>query len=102
MPRGSVEGLLNDKQKYDKFSLTQRLRMCRDVALGLNWLHGSNPPVIHKDLKPSNLLLDENMAVKLCDFGLSTHIPKGAAKLQDGDTVEGTILYMSPEVLAGE
>lgn len=40
-----------------------------DVALGMSYLHGKN--VLHCDLKSSNVLIDENWNVKLCDFGLS-------------------------------
>ena len=36
----------------------------------MNWLHSSNPVLIHRDLKSSNLLVDDNMNVKVCDFGL--------------------------------
>jgi len=50
--------------------------MARDAALGMNWLHCSNPVFIHRDLKSSNLLVDDNMHVKVCDFGLSQLIPR--------------------------
>lgn len=38
--------------------------MAKDAALGMNWLHCNNPTFIHRDLKSSNLLIDENWKVK--------------------------------------
>eukprot|EP01018_Ginkgo_biloba_P004268 Gb_23974 [translate_table: standard] len=51
--------------------LRRRLRMALDVARGMNYLHHRNPPIIHRDLKSSNLLVDKNWTVKVGDFGLS-------------------------------
>jgi serine/threonine protein kinase len=38
---------------------------------GMNYLHRCSPPVVHRDLKSPNLLVDKNWTVKVCDFGLS-------------------------------
>eukprot|EP00741_Cyanophora_paradoxa_P009331 tig00000144_g9039.t1 len=77
------------------------------VARGLNYLHLSRTPIIHHDLKPDNLLLDRNMNVKLCDFGLATvrssaSSPAGAPReaAHDSDSYTGTLNYMAPEQLA--
>ncbi|KAJ6388711.1 hypothetical protein OIU77_027133 [Salix suchowensis] len=45
--------------------------MALDVARGMNYLHHRNPPILHRDLKSSNLLVDKNWTVKVGDFGLS-------------------------------
>jgi serine/threonine protein kinase len=45
-------------------SLYQRMKMAKDAALGINWLHGITK-IIHRDLKPANLLVDENLTVKI-------------------------------------
>ena len=37
----------------------------------MNWLHQNIPPIIHMDLKPDNILYDDNFRIKVCDFGLS-------------------------------
>lgn len=52
--------------------LATRIRMAKDAALGMNWLHGINH-IIHRDLKPANLLVDENNRVKVTDFGFVRH-----------------------------
>jgi serine/threonine protein kinase len=45
--------------------------MALDVVKGMNYLHRCSPPVVHRDLKSPNLLVDKNWTVKVADFGLS-------------------------------
>eukprot|EP00727_Mastigamoeba_balamuthi_P014270 m51a1_g9466 putative sh2 domain-containing protein (1365) ;mRNA; f:547094-557090 len=80
-------------------SLTDRLKMALDAAVGLNWLHGICH-IAHRDLKPANLLLDENRRVKVADFGFSEILGKGKAPKNPGK-VRGTIMYAAPELLMG-
>ena len=54
MPTDLETLLLRQKKE---FSLFERMQMARDAALGMNWLHTSNPVFIHRDLKLSNLLV---------------------------------------------
>jgi serine/threonine protein kinase len=61
--KGDLEAMLHDPNIY--LSLTLRMKMARDAALGMNWLHLSQPKFIHRDLKTSNLLVDENMRIKV-------------------------------------
>ena len=78
--------------------------MARDAAQGMAWLHGSNPTIIHRDLKSSNLLFTEkegHYTIKVCDFGLSQLFDKGDM-LRDGDQVFGSPLWMAPEVMVRE
>eukprot|EP01125_Pyxidicula_operculata_P000455 TRINITY_DN10484_c0_g1_i1.p1 TRINITY_DN10484_c0_g1~~TRINITY_DN10484_c0_g1_i1.p1 ORF type:complete len:491 (+),score=105.96 TRINITY_DN10484_c0_g1_i1:110-1582(+) len=96
LPGGDVEKLLHDEK--NKISLFKRMQMAKDAALGINWLHLNNPALIHRDLKSSNLLIDENMKVKVCDFGLSQVKPQGTM-LVDDDLAKGTPLWMAPEVM---
>lgn len=63
----------------------------KDIAQGVRFLHSSNPPVIHGDLKTANVLIDSKFRAKLSDFGLSRRNPNKAT---------GTILWMAPELLA--
>ncbi|PHT49362.1 hypothetical protein CQW23_09109 [Capsicum baccatum] len=70
MPNGSLEKYL---YSYNYFlDIGQRLSIMIDVACALEYLHhGCSSPIIHCDLKPSNVLLDENMVAHLSDFGIS-------------------------------
>ena len=56
-------------RKQSKFDENRILQIVEDISLGMNYLHGRN--VMHCDLKSSNVLIDQNWNVKLCDFGLS-------------------------------
>lgn len=83
-----------DKHKLDWFI---RMKIASNVARGLEYLHEkANPPVIYRDLKPSNILLDDYHNPRLSDFGL--------AKIAGGDMansapsrVMGTYGYSAPE-----
>ncbi|KFK28870.1 hypothetical protein AALP_AA7G059100 [Arabis alpina] len=97
LPRGSLFKILhNSNQPLDK---KRRLRMALDVARGMNYLHRRNPPIVHRDLKSSNLLVDRNWNVKVGDFGLSTW--KNATFLSSRSG-KGTPQWMAPEVLRSE
>jgi len=96
LPKGDLEKMLRDPNI--KLSLYTRMKMAKDAALGMNWLHCSNPMFIHRDLKSSNLLVDENGRVKVCDFGLS-QIKQQGKNLKDRESAKGTPLWMAPEVM---
>ncbi|KAL5559267.1 hypothetical protein UlMin_035478 [Ulmus minor] len=97
LPRGSLYRLLH----RPNFQLDEkrRLRMALDVAKGMNYLHISNPTIVHRDLKSPNLLVDKNWVVKVCDFGLSRL--KHHTFLSSKSTA-GTPEWMAPEVLRNE
>ena len=70
------------------------------VAGALAALHGQRPPIIHRDVKPSNILIDAGGRARLSDFGLARLMPDAqseATGMLTGET--GTYLYMSPEVV---
>ncbi|KAJ0900703.1 putative protein kinase RLK-Pelle-RLCK-VIIa-2 family [Helianthus annuus] len=82
MPNGSLEDHLHKKRantsSYSPLTWIQRLNICIDAARGLDYLHtgtGVQHRVIHRDVKSSNILLDENLASKIADFGLSRITP---------------------------
>ncbi|KAL4331938.1 hypothetical protein GQ457_07G017320 [Hibiscus cannabinus] len=94
MPNGSLETwLYSDNHALD---ILQRIDIAIDVALALEYLHsGFHVPIIHCDLKPSNVLLDKDMVAHVGDFGI-------AKLLGEGDSIKqtmtlATIGYMAPE-----
>mmetsp|Transcript_29371 Transcript_29371/g.45390 ORF Transcript_29371/g.45390 Transcript_29371/m.45390 type:complete len:600 (-) Transcript_29371:32-1831(-) len=94
---GDVENLVLNKK--NKFKLSELIGFAIDAARGMAWLHGNKPPVFHRDLKIANLLYDETMKVKVCDFGLADFKPTGGQELYDDFQPKGTPLYMAPEVM---
>mmetsp|Transcript_504 Transcript_504/g.764 ORF Transcript_504/g.764 Transcript_504/m.764 type:complete len:553 (-) Transcript_504:189-1847(-) len=97
MSRGSAYDILHDKSV--QLSFKRRMKIAHQAALGMNYLHCTKPPFIHRDLKTSNLLVDENYNVKVCDFGLS-HAKSNVGKGVRGSYGScGTPLWMAPEVL---
>jgi serine/threonine protein kinase len=85
-----------------KTPLFQRLKMAKDAALGMNWLHGITK-IIHRDFKPANLLINlQDMVVKVTDFGFSEFRPEITGRaLKDKFGPRGTALWMAPEVMQG-
>ncbi|CAA0809904.1 Probable LRR receptor-like serine/threonine-protein kinase [Striga hermonthica] len=98
MPNGSLEKWLHLENCV--LDLISRLQIAIDVALALEYLHhGHTFPVVHCDIKPSNVLLDEDMVAHLCDFGI-------AKLFDDGENIVltktlGTIGYAAPEYGSG-
>lgn len=81
-----------------KLSEQDAWRLLRDVASGLAWLHSMNPPVIHQDIKPDNIMIGENGDYMITDFGVSTHLKSTLRKsLSLAFSSAGTIAYMAPE-----
>jgi len=85
-------------KEVGKFTEKDAWRLFRDVASGLAWLHGMNPPVIHQDIKPDNIMIGENGDFMITDFGVSTHLKSTLRKsLSSAFSSAGTIAYMAPE-----
>lgn len=74
-----------------------RMKIALEAAKGLEYLHDkANPPVIYRDLKSSNILLDKDFNAKLSDFGLAKLGPVGD-KTHVSSRVMGTYGYCAPE-----
>ncbi|CAI9118964.1 OLC1v1020601C1 [Oldenlandia corymbosa var. corymbosa] len=97
LPRGSLFRLL--QRNMAKLDWRRRVHMALDVARGMSYLHHCNPPIIHRDLKSSNLLVDKNWTVKVGDFGLSRLKRETYLTTRTG---KGTPQWMAPEVLRNE
>jgi serine/threonine protein kinase len=96
MRGGSLLQLIEDLSR--PITLLQALTMARDTALGMNWLHSRNPCLLHLDLKPANLLIDEHGTVKVADFGISILVERGQVS-KDSGRLRGSLPYMPPERL---
>eukprot|EP00002_Diphylleia_rotans_P016600 TRINITY_DN322_c0_g2_i1.p1 TRINITY_DN322_c0_g2~~TRINITY_DN322_c0_g2_i1.p1 ORF type:complete len:2542 (+),score=316.64 TRINITY_DN322_c0_g2_i1:99-7724(+) len=74
----------------------QKLQFFLDIAKGMQYLHLSNPPILHRDLKSLNILRDERWHLKVSDFGLTI-----AQKKDQLLSYGGSLLWMAPEVIEG-
>ncbi|XP_026454206.1 probable leucine-rich repeat receptor-like protein kinase At5g49770 isoform X1 [Papaver somniferum] len=96
VPNGTLKGSLTGKSGI-RLDWNRRLRVALGAAKGLSYLHDlANPPIIHRDIKTNNILLDERLNAKVADFGLSK--PMGDS--EDGQIVtqvKGTMGYLDPE-----
>ncbi|XP_074308314.1 LEAF RUST 10 DISEASE-RESISTANCE LOCUS RECEPTOR-LIKE PROTEIN KINASE-like 2.3 [Silene latifolia] len=102
MANGSLEKFLytGDKSDKDHHSLGWEtlFEIAIGVARGLEYLHrGCNTRILHFDIKPHNILLDENFCPKISDFGLSKSCPQKDSLISMSEA-RGTIGYIAPEV----
>ncbi|GMJ10268.1 calcium/calmodulin-regulated receptor-like kinase 1 [Hibiscus trionum] len=96
MSKGSLASHLYS-ENHEPLSWNLRVHIALDVARGLEYLHdGAAPPVIHRDIKSSNILLDQSMRARVADFGLSREemVDKHAANIR------GTFGYLDPEYIS--
>ncbi|XP_071994919.1 receptor-interacting serine/threonine-protein kinase 4 [Engystomops pustulosus] len=93
MEAGSLEKLLaSERLPWDL-----RFRIIHETAVGMNFLHCMNPPLLHLDLKPANILLDGHYHVKISDFGLAKWNGLSNSHELSLDGICGTIAYLPPE-----
>ncbi|XP_072999732.1 receptor kinase-like protein Xa21 [Typha latifolia] len=106
MSNGNLDEWLHPKnsgiEQQRSLSFIQRLNIAIDVASALDYLHHHGPtPIVHCDLKPSNVLLDNDMCAHVGDFGLSRFLmTPGSIKLEEASSsniIKGTIGYVAPE-----
>lgn len=93
--REYADGLpLNQFVQDNTLSVPQLISLGIQLCDILSYLHGHTPPIIHRDIKPQNIIIDENEKIKLIDFGISRIYDKGAKN----DTVYfGTMEFSPPE-----
>nr|CCA23310.1 protein kinase putative [Albugo laibachii Nc14]CCA24354.1 protein kinase putative [Albugo laibachii Nc14] len=91
--RGSLWSVLRNSRR--SLTLDMRTRFLYDTAKGMSYLHHFERPILHRDLKSPNLLVDANYTIKLSDFGLAR--VKAHVQTMTGNC--GTVQWMAPEVL---
>lgn len=90
-PNGSVSRYIGRMSEADLW------RFIRDVASGLAYLHSKNPPIIHQDIKPDNILILKNGDFVVTDFGISKQLRSTLRKSAVSLNSAGAISYMGPE-----
>jgi serine/threonine protein kinase len=93
--QGALKDILSNHSI--KLNYQKKLHLLHSAAMGINHLHSLSPSIIHRDLKSSNLLVDENWNVKVADFGFARIKEENATM-----TRCGTPCWTAPEVLRGE
>ncbi|XP_020112370.1 probable receptor-like protein kinase At1g80640 [Ananas comosus] len=97
MQNGSLESQLHGASRGSHLSWHLRMKIALDTARGLEYLHEHcNPPVIHRDLKSSNILLDADYNARISDFGLAVN---AVGPSKENVKLSGTVGYVAPEYL---
>jgi serine/threonine protein kinase len=102
MPNGTLYDLLHSNPRPPGWP--RRLRLALQTARALRALHDADPPVIHRDVKSANVLLDANLGARLGDFGLALRVPKTTAGSNAAPTPApaGTLGYLDPAYVTPE
>lgn len=95
---GTLFEHIHGKNQASQISFSNLLRISHEAAEGLSFLHSyASPPIIHGDVKTSNILLDDNHMAKVSDFGASILAPSD--EVQFVTILQGTCGYLDPEYL---
>lgn len=102
MGNGTLRDHLSGRSKIKPLDFAMRLHIALGSARGIMYLHTeANPPIFHRDIKATNILLDDNFNARVADFGLSKLAPQpdmeGSAPGHVSTVVKGTPGYLDPE-----
>ncbi|CAA7041708.1 unnamed protein product [Microthlaspi erraticum] len=95
----SLDYWLHETPSSYSVSWSKRVSIAHDVAKGLAYLHGLPKPIIHRDIKSSNVLLDSEFVAHIADFGLARRMEDSRSHIST--QVAGTMGYMPPEYWGG-
>ncbi|KAI5665052.1 hypothetical protein M9H77_24375 [Catharanthus roseus] len=98
MKNGSLQDLLvKAKEGQIEFDWSTRHTIALGIAAGLEYLHLNHTPrIIHRDMKPANVLIDDDMEARIADFGLAKAMPEAFTHVTTSNVV-GTLGYIAPE-----
>ena len=85
-------------ENYDNIPLNVKLSILDEVCLGLRYLHSRNPPIVHRDLTPNNILLGVHLEAKITDLGVAKVVRSDNQKTMT--KLPGTPDFMPPEALS--
>ena len=92
------ESVTSMVEKYDNIPLMVKLSVLHDVSLGLRYLHGHSPSIVHRDLSPNNILVSCHLeSAKITDLGVAKVMKTGNSKTLT--KTPGTGVFMPPEAL---
>lgn len=98
LPNGSLEKFIYGGINHQRLSWEKLFEIAVGIARGLEYLHrGCNTRILHFDIKPHNILLDENFCPKISDFGLAKLCPQKDSLVSMSEA-RGTVGYIAPEV----
>ncbi|CAJ2674605.1 unnamed protein product [Trifolium pratense] len=98
MPNGSLDKYISSREDAISLTYKQMYEISLGVARGISYLHeGCDMQILHFDIKPHNILLDENFISKVSDFGLAKLYPNDIS-IVTLTAARGTIGYMAPEL----
>ncbi|XP_016648974.1 PREDICTED: wall-associated receptor kinase-like 6 [Prunus mume] len=96
IPNGTLSHYIHERNEDFPLTWKMRLRIATEIAGALSYLHGAaSCPIYHRDIKSTNILLDEKYTGKVADFGTSRSIVIGQTHLTT--VVQGTFGYLDPE-----
>ncbi|CAN6269134.1 unnamed protein product [Urochloa humidicola] len=96
IPNGTLFQHIHNRNAPRHLTWEDCLRIAAEIAEALAYLHStSSIPIIHRDIKSSNILLDENFVAKIADFGASRSVPFDQTHITT--LIQGTIGYLDPE-----
>ncbi|KAL0007376.1 hypothetical protein SO802_008878 [Lithocarpus litseifolius] len=99
VPNGTLFEYIHHESKVSIVAWETRLRIATESVEAFSYLHSTaSPPIIHRDVKSSNILLDDKHIAKVSDFGTSRLVPLDQTQAID-TMVQGTFGYLDPEYL---
>ena len=93
-----ADSLTSFVEKHEKIPVHIKYSIVHDVSLGLCYLHNHDPPIVHRDLSPNNILLTAHHVAKISDLGVAKVIKADSRKTMT--KAPGTVDFMPPESLA--